>query len=63
MPKSRTEFWIPKLQRNRERDMQVQEEAREAGWEYLVIWECETKDRGALADKLVYFLDGDEKDA
>ena len=41
MPKSRQEFWIPKLTRNRARDVEVRTELEASGWEVLEIWECE----------------------
>ncbi|MEO7229617.1 MAG: very short patch repair endonuclease, partial [Candidatus Limnocylindrales bacterium] len=43
-PKSRTEFWEPKLRANRERDARDQERLRDAGWRVHVVWECETTD-------------------
>lgn len=42
-PKSRTEYWIPKLNRNIERDKRVRRELRALGWRVLVVWECELK--------------------
>jgi DNA mismatch endonuclease (patch repair protein) len=41
MPKSRPEYWGPKLMRNIERDKAHQKMLREAGWNVLVVWECE----------------------
>jgi DNA mismatch endonuclease (patch repair protein) len=58
MPKSRQDFWGPKLRRNVERDQKNQEELTRNGWAWLVVWECETKDTQTLKDKLVSFLDG-----
>ncbi len=42
MPKSRFEFWGPKLQKNRERDARVLRGLRQEGWQALVVWECQT---------------------
>jgi DNA mismatch endonuclease (patch repair protein) len=42
MPKSRQEFWRPKLTGNRERDMRTRLQLETAGWTVLEIWECET---------------------
>lgn len=42
-PRSRPEYWHPKLARNIERDMQSQKALQKAGWRVLVIWECQTK--------------------
>ncbi len=43
MPKSRLEFWLPKLKKNAERDLTAQESLLEQGWDTLVIWECQIK--------------------
>lgn len=57
MPKSRLEFWAPKLEGNRQRDLVQQAALRDAGWNILVVWECEIKDRNALARAIRGFLD------
>ena len=41
MPKSRPEYWIPKLTRNKERDEENFKKLTEMGWRVFVIWECE----------------------
>ena len=43
MPKTRREYWEPKLKRNYERDIKNIEKLRAAGWYVIVIWECELK--------------------
>lgn len=58
LPKSRLEFWLPKLTGNRERDVKQQNLLREAGWRVLVVWECELKDQGELDRRLNRFLAG-----
>lgn len=42
VPKTRQEFWIPKLRRNAARDRATIRVLRSAGWRVLVVWECET---------------------
>jgi len=49
MPKSRLEFWAPKLSTNAERDKRQQLALRRSGWRVIVIWECQTKDAARLA--------------
>ncbi|WP_119166348.1 very short patch repair endonuclease [Algihabitans albus] len=39
-PKSRQEFWNPKIDRNRERDAGNERALFEAGWRVLIVWEC-----------------------
>ena len=58
MPKSRLEFWEPKLEQNRQRDLEAQKRLKRDGWRILVIWECEIK-MPALADRIVRFLEAD----
>lgn len=56
-PKSRLDYWLPKLQRNVNRDAKNRERLTELGWRVYVVWECETKDQAALASRLRKFLD------
>jgi DNA mismatch endonuclease (patch repair protein) len=39
LPKSRREFWLPKIERNRKRDAKVCRFLRKNGWGYVRIWE------------------------
>ena len=55
-PKSRRDYWKPKLERNAVRDRQVRKELRRKGWRSLVIWECELDRAGRLARKITKFL-------
>lgn len=43
MPKTNTEFWEKKINRNRERDKEEQKKLAEMGWHVIVVWECELK--------------------
>ncbi len=56
LPKSRLEYWLPKLQRNVERDAETMQCLQQLGWSALVIWECETKNMAELTDRLKSFL-------
>lgn len=55
-PKTRSEYWGPKLARNRERDGEKTAALREEGWDILTLWQCEIKDRTRLAEQLHRFL-------
>jgi len=57
-PKTNRAYWTYKLRRNVERDGENQAQLRALGWEVLVVWECETKDLGALEERIRGFLDG-----
>jgi DNA mismatch endonuclease, patch repair protein len=48
MPKSRLEFWRPKLQGNRVRDEKQRRELEALGWRVVEVWECQT-DASSLA--------------
>ena len=51
-PSTRTEFWLPKLQRNRERDLANVASLGELGWRVLIVWECELSDPRRLTRRL-----------
>ncbi len=56
MPKSRPEYWQPKLLGNMMRDQKHRLALNKAGWESLIIWECETGDQKKLTKCLKRFL-------
>jgi DNA mismatch endonuclease (patch repair protein) len=56
-PATRKKFWTAKLSRNMSRDAENRKKLRKTGWRVLVIWECETRNREVLAEKLKCFLD------
>lgn len=58
LPKSRPEFWIPKLTKNAERDAVHEAALRQLGWEVLVVWECELGHTKQLENKLISFIEG-----
>lgn len=57
MPKSRLDFWEPKLEGNRLRDQKNNQELAREGWKVLTIWECELKDMARLGLRIARFLD------
>ena len=57
-PKSRLDYWLPKLARNRERDRAAREALEAAGWACLVVWECQTQNSIGLEKILRPFLLG-----
>jgi DNA mismatch endonuclease (patch repair protein) len=61
LPKTRLEFWLPKLERNRARDLETLLRLDEQGWKALVIWECEIGQREALKARIKNFLEESEK--
>lgn len=56
-PKSRPEYWLPKLEQNVRRDRTQKEHLEAQGWDVLVIWQCETRDVTILASRLQDFVE------
>lgn len=59
LPKSRLDYWIPKLKRNRQRDLEVQLALAQRGWDVLVVWECQAASVQAAALVIAPFLTED----
>lgn len=60
MPKSRKQYWVEKIAGNRARDARKRRMLQALGWKVVVVWECELKRPGRLADKLDRALDAQE---
>ena len=56
VPQTRRAFWKAKFARNVARDAAKGEALAALGWACLVLWECELRDREALAARLQGFL-------
>ncbi len=52
LPKSNTQFWKDKIERNKQRFENVSRHLKKQGWKIIVIWECETKKREKLLSLL-----------
>lgn len=57
LPKSRIDFWEPKLSANRLRDRRNERALRTQGWRVLVIWECQIAKTERLIARIRRFLD------
>lgn len=55
-PKSRPEFWIPKLERNRQKDSRDRRNLRALGWDVLTVWQCQIRLEMRLEKRLRAFL-------
>lgn len=51
-PKTNTNYWLPKIRRNRDRDTRNQILLQKLGYKVYVIWECETKDKLRLSNRI-----------
>jgi DNA mismatch endonuclease (patch repair protein) len=57
LPKSRQDFWIPKLTGNRERDLRNEAALEDLGWRVLTIWECQLRDEASVKNEIRTFLE------
>lgn len=57
-PKSNKGFWLAKLDGNKARDEGNLRKLHDAGWETLVVWECELRELDTLERRLRAFLTG-----
>lgn len=53
VPKTRPEFWAEKRRGTTERDARNVAALKVAGWNVLVIWECESRSAGELRELLL----------
>ena len=44
LPKSRLDYWAPKIRANRARDKSVVVALSERGWKAFEVWQCELRD-------------------
>jgi DNA mismatch endonuclease, patch repair protein len=52
LPKSKLEYWEPKIMENRARDRRNVVRLRKLGWHVGVVWQCEVKDLDYLRLRL-----------
>jgi len=55
-PKTRTEFWIDKLEENVRRDSKNKLALEKEGWNVLIIWECDLKTGNAILPAMIQRL-------
>ena len=55
-PRSRPEYWIPKIAHNVEADQKNLAELATRSWQALTVWQCELRDSLLLETKLTKFL-------
>ena len=52
LPATNTDFWREKITRNRQRDLQNYHELAKAGWQVLIIWQCEINNKQKERQKM-----------
>ena len=58
IPKTNREFWVNKIRRNQQRDIEDQQRLAAMGWHCITVWECDlkAKKREETLDSLAYTL-------
>ena len=56
LPKSRGDYWGPKIAGNRTRDARSIRALRATGWSVAVFWQCQLRDPDALESRIQRFL-------
>lgn len=56
IPKTRRNYWLAKIERNRRRDRVHQRALKAAGWHVLTLWVCELDDRQETMKKFLRLL-------
>ncbi len=56
VPKENRDYWLAKINRNRERDAENLSELSSLGWTVLFLWECELAHEPVVRDRLTGFL-------
>lgn len=58
IPKTNLKFWVEKLNKNKQRDLDVNNYYASIGWNILRIWEHEVKeDYQGVLDKIIKFIE------
>ena len=52
LPKSRLDYWGPKIDANKRRDAAIAEQLKREGWHQIVVWECQLRTKKAAATAL-----------
>jgi len=56
LPKSRLNYWAPKIATNKKRDTQNLAAIRRLGWQSIVVWQCELRNRRKLVKRLNAYM-------
>ena len=57
-PRSNLDYWLPKLARNKARDLEQERALKQMGWKVLAIWECELGNLERVGKRVLRFLKG-----
>lgn len=57
LPKSKLDFWLPKLESNQMRDRKNRARLARLGWRVLTIWECQLTNMNMLEERIIKFME------
>lgn len=57
LPRTRTEWWRAKIERNRARDAEAEARLAGMGWRVFVVWECGLRDPATLQTLVSWIKD------
>ena len=59
VPKSNTEFWLDKVEKNRERDLRKTSDLESEGITVIIVWECEISNdiHSLITEKIIPILE------
>ncbi len=60
-PKSNSDYWLPKIERNIQRDAAHGVALKKLGWQQLIVWECELKELEKLRPRITAFLEEEQR--
>ena len=52
VPKDNADYWLKKIERNKNRDTEVGKALEKKGWSVIRFWECELKNEELVKEKL-----------
>ncbi|WP_227340128.1 very short patch repair endonuclease [Sphingopyxis sp. P8] len=58
LPKTRLDYWEPKIRANIERDRRALSTLAEQGWTSYVVWQCELRQPELVIERVEEFLRG-----
>lgn len=57
IPQSRRDYWVAKLEKNKQRDVANARALRKLGWSVITVWECQIKHEDKLGARLRRFVE------
>jgi DNA mismatch endonuclease (patch repair protein) len=57
LPKTKLQYWEPKLRANVSRDLRTIRKLRRQGWSVLVVWQCSLKNLDRCMSRITRFLE------